>query len=128
MNDIAEITTGHGPLHLTRFWGGAANGVCIQLTMGGVYAGQNRWVTIPLVDVPELIRALKEAVGDVAPEERKTRFIIDHESYGVRAEFDTIGEAQAHMHACGADFAKTKFTIQNGMIIDELGQFVGHCQ
>ena len=67
MNDIAEITTGHGPLSLTRFWGGTANEVCIQMTMGGVYAGQNRWVTIPLADVPELIAALQATVADMAP-------------------------------------------------------------
>lgn len=51
--------------------------------------------------------------------------IIDHERYGVRAEFTDIADAETTIHACGPEFADTKFSIAGGLVYDDAGYRVG---
>lgn len=53
------------------------------------------------------------------------KYIIDHEKYGVHAEFDSIEEALQTILACGPDFAGTVFTVRGQIILDETGEKVG---
>ena len=61
----------------------------------------------------------------------KTKYIIDHESYGVRSEFGSLPEAELAMKQCGSDWLQTRFVERSNRagnqmeIIDERGRTVG---
>ena len=61
----------------------------------------------------------------------KTKYIIDHEAYGIRSEFSSLAEAEQAMRQCGPDWLQTRFVERSNRagtqmeIIDERGRTVG---
>lgn len=54
-----------------------------------------------------------------------SKYIIDHECYGVRTEFDSIEEAQRVARERGEDFADVEFRQFGPEIVDDRGEVVG---
>ena len=53
-------------------------------------------------------------------------FVIDHENYGCRTEFDTLEKAEAALHDCGEGFEDISLDeCADGRVINERGECVG---
>jgi len=55
-------------------------------------------------------------------------YVIDHEYYGVRSEFDSLDAAQSAIRACGGDFADVTLDECGRSIYDERGNIIGEIE
>ena len=51
--------------------------------------------------------------------------IIDHERYGMRAEFVDIEEANEAIRKCGGEFADATVHVSGDVVRDDCGEVVG---
>jgi len=51
--------------------------------------------------------------------------VIDFDRYGDRMEFNTIGDAQAALRACGEEWLEITLSLHGDDIVNEAGQVVG---
>ncbi len=66
--EIGSVKTYHGPMAVTRFWGGDGKGQCVQLTQGpGSILGQGKVGHIQLTadDCERVIEMLRQFVDSV---------------------------------------------------------------
>lgn len=54
-----------------------------------------------------------------------TSIVIEHERFGDRQTFDSLGDAQSALRECGDEFAGVALSIRGDRVIDERGEVVG---